>query len=138
MLLLSGRVHIPLNELQFSTQRAQGAGGQHVNTTDSSVLLKFDFEASPSLPEHYKEGLRRLSSHLIHGNLIVIKAQEYRSQHMNKDAAIERLKALLEQAGHRPKVRRATKPTKASQERRIQSKKGRAQVKSGRGKVRFD
>ncbi|MED5525326.1 alternative ribosome rescue aminoacyl-tRNA hydrolase ArfB [Gallaecimonas pentaromativorans] len=138
MLEISGRVTIPAHELQFSAQRAQGAGGQHVNTTDSSVLLKFNFEDSQSLPDHYKDGLRRMSSHLVHGPLVVIKAQEHRSQHMNREVALERLKALIEQAGIRPKVRHATRPTRASKERRIQSKKGRGDVKAKRGKVRVD
>lgn len=79
-----------------------------------------------------------MSSHLVHGPLVVIKAQEHRSQHMNREVALERLKALIEQAGIRPKVRHATRPTRASKERRIQSKKGRGDVKAKRGKVRVD
>ncbi|WP_115718576.1 alternative ribosome rescue aminoacyl-tRNA hydrolase ArfB [Gallaecimonas mangrovi] len=138
MLEISSRVIIPAHELQFSAQRSQGAGGQHVNTTDSSVLLKFNFEDSQSLPDIYKEGLRRMSSHLVHGPLVVIKAQEHRSQHMNREVALERLKELVIKAGHRPKVRRATRPTRASKERRIQAKKGRADVKSKRGRVKLD
>ncbi|EKE78021.1 alternative ribosome rescue aminoacyl-tRNA hydrolase ArfB [Gallaecimonas xiamenensis] len=138
MLEIAAGIVIPAHELQFSAQRAQGAGGQHVNTTDSSVLLKFNFEDSKSLPDHYKEGLRRMSSHLVHGPLVVIKAQEHRSQHMNREVALERFKALMEQAGHRPKVRRATRPTRASKERRVKAKKGRGEVKAARGKVRLD
>ncbi|WP_406667642.1 alternative ribosome rescue aminoacyl-tRNA hydrolase ArfB [Gallaecimonas sp. GXIMD1310] len=138
MLVLSSRVTIPASELHFSAQRSQGAGGQHVNTTDSSVQLRFDFEASAALPEHYKEGLRRMQSHLINGSQILIRAQQHRSQHMNKEVALEKLRALLEKAAERPKTRRATRPTRASKERRIKSKKGRGQVKAARGKVRLD
>ncbi len=139
MLVISNAVTIPADELEFTAIRAQGAGGQHVNRTESAVQLRFNFLHSPSLPDFYKERLAAYAdSRITKDGDILIKSQEHRSQLRNKEEALERLKALLLDATRVQKVRRATKPTRASQKRRVDSKKSRAKIKAGRGKVKFD
>ena len=134
MIVLSRNVSIPDNELEITAIRAQGAGGQHVNKASTAIHLRFDIRAS-SLPEYYKESLLAASHHLITSEgVIVIKAQEYRSQELNREAA--RLVAVIKELTAVQKSRRATRPTRASKERRLSSKAQKSTVKSLRGKVR--
>lgn len=137
MITLSGQVSISDDELTITAIRAQGAGGQHVNKTSTAIHLRFDIRAS-SLPEYYKERLLAASHHLISADgVIIIKAQEYRSQEMNREAAIARLVALFQTLTTEQKSRRPTRPTRASKERRLTSKAQKASVKSMRGKVSY-
>ncbi len=137
MITLSGQVSISDDELTITAIRAQGAGGQHVNKTSTAIHLRFDIRAS-SLPEYYKERLLTASHHLISADgVIIIKAQEYRSQEMNREAAIARLVALFQTLTTEQKSRRPTRPTRASKERRLTSKAQKSSVKSMRGKVRY-
>ena len=137
MITLSGQVSISDDELTISAIRAQGAGGQHVNKTSTAIHLRFDIRAS-SLPEYYKERLLAASHHLISADgVIIIKAQEYRSQEMNREAAIARLVALFQTLTTEQKSRRPTRPTRASKERRLTSKAQKSSVKSMRGKVSY-
>ncbi|MFJ2976872.1 alternative ribosome rescue aminoacyl-tRNA hydrolase ArfB [Kluyvera sp. NPDC087067] len=137
MITLSGQVSISDDELTLTAIRAQGAGGQHVNKTSTAIHLRFDIRAS-SLPEYYKERLLAASHHLISADgVIIIKAQEYRSQEMNREAAIARLVALFQTLTTEQKSRRPTRPTRASKERRLTSKAQKSSVKSMRGKVRY-
>ncbi|HEX7302179.1 alternative ribosome rescue aminoacyl-tRNA hydrolase ArfB [Lentzea sp.] len=126
---------IPASELRERFSRSGGPGGQGVNTADSRVELSFDLASSPSVPEHLKARmLDRLRGRLVDG-VLTIAASEHRAQLQNRAAARERLAAVLRSAAAPPPpVRRATKPTKGSQERRIASKKRRADTKRGRGR----
>lgn len=129
---------IPDSEIEISAVRSQGKGGQHVNKTESAVHLRFDVRAS-SLPEHVKEGLLALRDHRITDDgVVVIKAQQHRSQDQNRTEALARLQDLVAQAARRPKVRRPTRPTKGSKQRRLQRKKIRSRTKALRGPVRDD
>ncbi len=136
MIVLSQSVSLPDHEVEITAIRAQGAGGQHVNKTSTAIHLRFDIRAS-SLPEYYKERLLAASHHLITSDgVIIIKAQEYRSQEMNREAALARLVAVIQELTAVQKSRRATRPTRASKERRLASKSQKSTVKALRGKVR--
>lgn len=128
---------LPYHEFIFETSRAQGAGGQHVNRTESAVLLRWNLVSTTSLPEHLKQILmRRLFSQLTVEGDIIIKSQEQRSQHQNKDACVEKLILLLKKSLIQPKKRVATKPTRSSQRKRVEGKKIRSEIKAGRQKIR--
>ena len=136
MIVLSRTVTLPDSEVEITAIRAQGAGGQHVNKASTAIHLRFDIRAS-SLPEYYKERLLAASHHLITSDgVIIIKAQEYRNQEMNREAALSRLVAVIQELTTVQKSRRATRPTRASKERRLSSKSQKSTVKSLRGKVR--
>ena len=136
MIVISRHVAIPDGEFEITAIRAQGAGGQHVNKTSTAIHLRFDIRAS-SLPEYYKERLLAASHHLISSDgVIVIKAQEYRNQELNREAALARLVAVIKDLTTELKARRPTRPTRASKERRLASKAQKSSVKAMRGKVR--
>ncbi len=125
-------------ELEISAIRASGPGGQNVNKVSSAVHLRFDIRRS-TLPALIKERLLALSDQRITAEgVVVIKAQESRSQEQNRADAIARLVALAHSVAHTPKARRATKPTYGSQKRRLEAKSQRGDIKAGRGKVRGD
>lgn len=132
-------ISIDSDELVETATRSGGAGGQHVNTTDSAVVLRFDVVNSPSLPEMVKRRLIELAgSRLTREGVLVLRGESSRSQHMNREEVRERLLALIRDATFVQKKRRPTRPTRASQTRRVDAKKGRSTIKAGRGKPRLD
>ena len=135
MLKISNTVTLAESEIEFSAIRAQGSGGQKVNKVSAAIHLRFDIAAS-SLPEFYKEGLLALrDKRITKDGIIVLKSQQHRSQEQNRDEALARLVALIKSVNVVQKKRVATKPTKGSVRRRIESKKKTAQKKKMRGKV---
>lgn len=137
MLKLSNNTRIPPEEIDFQPIRAQGSGGQNVNKVSSAIHLRFDIRAS-SLPEVWKEKLLAYPDQRISGDgVIVIKAQTYRTQEKNRADALARLRQLILDATKTQKKRKATRPTRSSQRKRVDSKKKRGQIKAGRGKVDY-
>ena len=136
-LAIRNGVEIPLEEIQLEAVRSQGAGGQNVNKSATAIHLRFDIRAS-SLPQGVKEQLLTFrDKRITRDGVIVIKAQQYRSQEQNRTDALDRLQTLVKRATAPTKRRTATRPTRASKERRIESKKRRSQTKKNRKPVDY-
>jgi ribosome-associated protein len=132
-------VVIPDTDLSFAFVRASGPGGQNVNKVSSAVQLRFDMRGSTALSDAVKSRLRALAGRRVTDDgAILIIARNQRSQDQNRREALERLADLIERALVVPKTRRATKPTRASRERRLDTKSRQQQTKRQRNKVRWD
>lgn len=135
MLYISTHVVILDSEIDIHAMRSQGAGGQHVNKVSSAVHLRFDIHGS-SLPLFYKEALLRLKDHRIsEDGVITIKAQQFRSQEQNREDALNRLRMLIQSVAIPRKTRKVTRPTKSSQNRRLERKKKAGRLKALRRSI---
>ncbi len=135
MIQVTRHIVIDESELQFTFIRASGPGGQNVNKVASAVQLRFDVRRSPSLPEAVRQRLERLSGRrLTQDGVLVISAQRFRAQERNREDALERLVALIREASVVPVIRRPTRPTLGSRQRRLESKTRRSAVKNLRGR----
>jgi ribosome-associated protein len=133
-----GRLPLPDGEMTWRFSRSSGAGGQHVNTTDTRVELIWSLTDSAALSPVQKElAATRLGNRLVNGAITVVSSQ-YRSQHRNREAARVRLEELVAQAIVPPRTRHQTKPSRASKQRRLDGKKRRSSIKQGRGGQNWD
>ncbi len=137
MIRITPTIAIDEAELHFDFVRSSGPGGQNVNKVATAVQLRFDAASSPSLREDIRRRLTRLAGkRMTADGVLVITARRYRTQQKNREDAVDRLVALLRQAAVVPKIRRKTKPTKQSKERRLEEKRRKSQVKRTRKRVR--
>ena len=136
-LVVTSRLVIPADELRFRASRSSGPGGQGVNTTSSRVELRWDIASSRALdPEQRALALERLAARLTDDGVLILHGSEHRSQHRNREAVLARLRTIVAEAVTPPRVRRQTRPTRASARRRSETKRARSSLKGLRKRFR--
>ena len=139
MIRVTAEISIPADEIRMDFVRSDGPGGQNVNKTATTVQLRFDIRNSPSLTDDVKHRLTRLGGRRVTDEgVLILQARRYRTQGRNRQDALERLTALVRRAATPPKCRRRTRPTAASRQRRLDTKRRQSQTKKLRGDVRPD
>jgi ribosome-associated protein len=138
MLRISRDIVIDENDFDISFVRASGPGGQNVNKLSTAAQLRYDIARAQLAPDAHERFVRIAGQRLTKDGVVVIHAQRFRTQERNRQDAIDRLVAMLREASIRPTPRRATKPTYASKQRRLEGKKRRSDIKSRRGGGRYD
>lgn len=137
MIKITDAISIDENEISYDFVHASGPGGQNVNKVATAVQLRFDVRGSSSLPPDVQERLERLAGNrMTQEGVLILQAQQHRSQERNRRDVLERLVGLIQQAARQPKRRRRTRPTAASKRRRLEAKRHRAEIKRRRRKVR--
>jgi ribosome-associated protein len=139
MIPITPTIALDENEIQYEFVRASGPGGQNVNKVATAVQLRFDVANSPSLPADVRERLMRLvGKRLTDEGVVILEAQSHRTQERNRQDALDRLVDLIRRAAEKPKPRRQTQPTRASQQRRLESKRHRSAIKRARHSSAID
>ena len=135
-LVIDETISIPMDEIEMSAVRSQGAGGQNVNKLATAIHLRFDYRNSSALPGAVRTKLSKMDDRRVTESCIVIKAQEHRSQSRNRDAALERLRDLIREALVERRPRIPTRPSKKTKAKRVESKRRKGDLKRSRGRVR--